>query len=200
MTSWHRLATSLAVIPVLGMAGGVNDTIVGDPLFTIPLLVPNPDDFPEFEGSRVSLCFEFAGSGGEFYNLISDMCTSVNAHYAVVQTNPPIHIISEISIKSQTSNLTCHEVHVILEGCKTLVDGRTLNDTYRREGVMVSAHRRRVRVEVPNCVLGRRLVMWVSCANQQGVDMLHFQVIRGIDLDPRSHGLIGEPLDWQLHQ
>lgn len=146
----------------------------------------------------MSLCFEFAGSGGEFYNLISDKCTSVNARYAVVQTNPTVHIISEIGIKSEGSNLTCHEVHVILEGCQTLVDGKPVNGTYHREGVVVSPRRRRVRVQVPNCVLDRKLVMWVSCANQQGVDMLHFLVTRGDGLDRTSHGLIGEPLTWQL--
>lgn len=177
-------------------SGTVNYTVVGDPLFTIPLSEVNLADLPEFGRSRVSLCFEFAGSGGEFYNLISDKCTSVNTRYAVVQRNPTIHVMSEIGISTEGSRVTCHEVHVLLEGCQTLVDGQPLNGTYRSGGVAVFAHNRKVRVEVPNCVQGRSLVMWVSCTNQQGVDMLHFQVSHGTKLSPSSHGLIGEPLSW----
>ena len=172
----------------------LNDTVVGDPVFTIPILHPNPGEFPEFGGSTVSLCFEFAGSGSDYYNLVSDKCTSVNARYVVVETDTVFHVIAEIGIKSEGSNFTCHKVHVTLEGCQVLVDGQPLNGTYRREGVVVRAGRHRVRVEVPNCVQGRQLVMWISCTNQQGVDMLHFQVTRGSELAPTSHGLIGEPV------
>lgn len=173
----------------------MNDTVVGDPLFTVPLFVPDLETFPEFGGNRISLCYEFAGSGGEFYNLVSDKCTSVNARYTVVQTNRTIHVMSEIGIKSEGNSFTCHEVHIILEGCQTLVDRQTLNGTYRREGVVVFARHRRVRVDVPNCVQGRHLVMWVSCASQQGVEMLHFRVNRQADLDPSSHGLMGKSLN-----
>ena len=58
-------------------------------------------------------------------------------------------------------------------------------------GISVRKRRNRVRVSVPNCGL-QRLVMHVSCEETDGTSMIRFDITRGINLDPTSHGLIGE--------
>ena len=49
----------------------VNDSITADPQFTVSLPVNGAE----------SLCYEVHGSAGDYFNLISDTCTSVNAHF-----------------------------------------------------------------------------------------------------------------------
>ena len=55
----------------------VNDTIIGDPLYEVPVIIDE-------ENNTVSLCYEVHGEPGEHFNLISDTCVSVNALYSSV--------------------------------------------------------------------------------------------------------------------
>ena len=49
----------------------------------------------------------------------------------------------------------------------------------------------RVRVSVPNCELVD-LVMWVMVVEMRGENMIKFVIMRGVNLSPTSHGLVGE--------
>ena len=174
----------------------VNDTIIGDPLFTIPLSDVPAVEFPELQG--VSLCMEFHGLADKYYNLVSDNCTNVNAHYAPGVANPDLHIIDEIGVKAEGSGGACHEVRVQLAGCRTFVDGTELIGMYRSDGVMVFAmpSRNRTRITVPNCSTNKELVMWVTCeriGREPNLDdTLHLTLSRALGLEPTSHGLVGE--------
>ena len=183
------------VVTAVGNLTFVNDTIIGDPLYTIPL-PHNQGEFPELEG--VSLCMEFRGFAGQYYNLVSDECTTVNAHYTQGVANPQLHVIDEIGVKTEGVGGVCHEVRVQLENCQTFVDGTETIGTYRADGVtvMAVAGRNRTRITVPNCAPGKELVMWVMC-DQIGVGgkvdgMLQFTLSRAVGLAPTSHGLVGE--------
>ena len=60
-----------------------------------------------------------------------------------------------------------------------------------------------MRISVPNCA-PTDLVMWVFCTSGRTedpytwkyyeFDFIRFVVMRGLNLDPTSHGLIGKPL------
>ena len=52
----------------------VNDTVVGDPLMTVPIRVPGYQ-------TDLHLCYEIHGTADTYFNFVSDDCTSVNAHY-----------------------------------------------------------------------------------------------------------------------
>ena len=64
----------LIIIFLLLITGVVrNDSVIGDPLFTVPVHTEN--------GERRTLCFEVHGESNRTFNLISDTCLNVNAHY-----------------------------------------------------------------------------------------------------------------------
>ena len=168
----------------------VNDTIVGDPLYTVPLQGSNLTDFPELVG--VSLCYEFHGFSGKYYSVVSDACTAVNAHYAAGKNDPRLNVVSEIGVKTEGLNDTCHQIHVTVDQCQATVDGQPVSTMFSADGVLVMSQRNRVRVEVPNCATSRQLVMWVICEQRNGEDMIRFIVARGRGLTPMSHGLVGK--------
>ena len=173
-----------------GVLRRVNDTIVGDPLYTIPLQALNRTQFPELEG--VSLCYEFHGLSDTFYSVVSDACTTVNAHYTAGKNNANLNVVSEIGVKAQGQNGTCHQIRVTLDQCQAFANGQLVSDMYSSAGVRVVARRSRVRVQVPNCASLRELVMWVMCQQRGGEDMIRFVIARGQGLTPTSHGLVGE--------
>jgi len=86
-----------------------NDTVVGDPLFTVPILAAM---------SR-SLCFEVHGSADRIFNLVSDVCTTVNAHYTPmdIPENGNIIDISCIGVRAVPNSGLCKNVRVELDGC-----------------------------------------------------------------------------------
>ena len=99
----------VAVLYVSSSAAGLhNDTVHGDPLFSIPL----PSEYitdPKLES--VQLCFE-VGQSGNHYNLISEKCTSVTAIYSAGVVNTEMNIITKIGVRTQGTNGTCHFVKV----------------------------------------------------------------------------------------
>jgi len=58
----------------------VNDTVVGDPLLTVP--IPNMRELGIGIDSAL-LCFEIHGERDSYFNLVTDKCVSVNARYTV---------------------------------------------------------------------------------------------------------------------
>ena len=65
-----RVKFVMSIPPTAGLV--TNDTVVGDPLFTVPITVMG-----------TSLCFEVQGLANRIFNLVSDVCTTVNAHYTI---------------------------------------------------------------------------------------------------------------------
>ena len=128
------------------------------------------------------------------------------------------HILSKIGVSALDSADHCVFVEVGLENnctpiLQTSMDGGVVSrpleieDRYSQGGVSVLRRRTHVRISVPNCggEGGRRsLVMYVSCGRSfvsetQQPETVRFDVTRGINLSPTSHGLLGEFLfEWRL--
>ena len=145
---------------------------------------------------------EVHGEDGKYFNLISDTCTSVNALFTQLPSNPRLNRMSEIGVYARGTSNQCTRIQINLDSCAGYVDGQVISSTYSRSGISVRPYLNRWRVSVPNCVSSPSLVMWISC--EQDPDMLRFRIARGNNLTPSSHGLLGnlQPLkhNTQMHK
>ena len=178
----------------------VNDTATGDPLMTVPLNVGNDTRMllGLNENEHVSLCYEVHGEANTNFNLVSDVCVSVNAHYARVRSDVDINIIDRIGIQAVNSASQCHNISTDLNGCRAFVDGVEIAMLYRMGRIYVRKYPTRVRIAVPNCE-DHDLVMWVFC--QTGTfkngnttfeaPIIRYVIARGLNLAETSHGILG---------
>ena len=183
----------------------MNDTVIGDPLFTVPVFVPDLESLG-MELDRIFLCYELHGRSDEWFNLVTDECTSVNAHYISTATGG-LNVINQIAIRAADVAGSCREILVRREGCTVELDGIRLNVSARinENNITIRHFSRRVRVAVPNCQ-EQSLVMWITCETrtvQNSVfddpivfDSIRFDVMRGLNFRHRdSHGIIGNLLN-----
>ena len=131
------ITSCTCVVCVSSPLGLHNNTVRGDPLFSIPL----PSEYitdPELKS--VQLCFEVHGQSGNHYNLISDKCTSVTALYSAGVVNTEMNVITKIGVRTQGTNGTCHSVKVDLDNCSASLDGAYVNKstTASVDGVRLS--------------------------------------------------------------
>ncbi len=180
----------------------MNDTVIGDPLFTVPILV-SEDQLQALNLTSVTMCYEIHGSSDQWFNLVTDECASVNARYSAL--NDHLNIIDEIGVRAVDNVDRCVNIRVDVDGCSAEVNERSLalNERYSRDGISVRRYSNRVRISVPNCN-DLTLVMWVICQRrtledpyQQGMtitgDMIKFVVMRGLNFGHRqAHGLLGK--------
>ena len=169
-----------------------NDSVIGDPLYTVPLYSQSNKEY--------SLCYEVFGRTNSTFNLVSDTCVSVNAHYGPMDNPEEGNIIDKVGVQAVGTSQTasCHNILVQLEGCSASVHRSTENSSfeipiggkYDKDGVSVRRFSNRVRIAVPNCD-NVMLVMYVICQKNVGQEMIKFVITRGLNLRPSSHGLIG---------
>lgn len=151
----------------------------------------------------VSLCYEIHGEADKFFNLVSDSCVTVNAHYSkapITSPNIDLNVVDAIGVRAVSNTGTCVNIHVGLPGCRTTVDGVDIN-MYQSGGIAVRKYSNRVRIAVPNCE-DTVLVMWVFCTSGRtedptdwmyyDFDFIRFVIMRGLNLAEESHGIIGE--------
>ena len=174
----------------------------------VPLYLTNTSVFKsnELTGNEViNLCYEIHGRDREYFNLISDSCVNVNAHY--VRAHPFLHnnIIDEIAVRAVGLDRVCKNITVNVNGCRAFVDGTLLNSTYSSAGVSVRIYENRIRISTPNCQ-DVDLVMWMFCKQMTlkgepergemnitvNVNVLYFVVARGLNIREKAHGLLGE--------
>ena len=160
-----------------------NDTIIGDPLYKVPVTVDE-------EEKKLSLCYEVRGQANQHFNLISDTCVSVNALYSPMINESDRNIISKVGILAVDTSGACQQIEADLERCTARVDGQ-VQQMYNQDGIHMLHQRNRIRISVPNCE-NVDLVMWVICEVRRGQPMIKFVVARGFNLRPTSHGLIGK--------
>ena len=142
------------------------------------------------------MCYEVHGSSNTNFNLISDTCVSVGAFLSEVGG---LNIITSVGIRAEDNDGMCRNIQVNLEGCALSVENSegAMNTVQSFLMAGVSARKvgtRRVRISVPNCE-NLRLVMWVIC-EQEPTNMIRFQVARGLNLAPTSHGLLGQSISY----
>ena len=180
----------------------VNDTVSGDPVLTVPIFV-SEEQLANISASQLSLCYEVHGKSDKWFNLVSDECASVNAHYIGISDN--LNVIDEIAIRTTDSQSRCVNISVSYQnGCLAFVND-VETSRYSVNGVSVRTYANRVRISAPNCN-ELTLVMWVSCGEQdflvgEGSGMMtqltertiKFVVMRGLNYGHRlAHGLLGE--------
>ncbi len=180
----------------------VNDSAIGDPLMTVPLSV-SPEDLALLGTDQVSLCYEIHGRADQYFNLVTDECTSVNARYVAASSS--LNVIGDVGVRAVANDGQCRNILVDVDGCTASVDGVALDPMgrYMSAGVSVRRYSNRVRISVPNCN-ELSLVMWVFCETRtlddpeapNGIlvaDMIKFVVMRGLNFGHSdAHGLIGE--------
>ena len=179
----------------------VNDTVIGDPLLTVPLLVSNLDNLGLDQ--NLSLCYEVHGQSDKYFNLVSDICTSVSAHYIGVSS---FNVIDEIGVRAVDNSRNCRDILISKESGGTVtVDGEAVT-RFSEGGISVRKYQHHVRIAVPNCA-HVDLVMWIICQNRTltdyndqgdkisvGVIMMKFVIARGFNLQQSSHGIIGKTI------
>ena len=202
MTLYYELLDYSYSLSVSTTTVTVNDTLTGDPLMTLPILT-DPNVMP---GDVItSLCYEVHGEADKFFNLISDTCVSVNSHYekaAIDNENITLNIVDSIGVQAYDQGI-CVNIGVSLKNCQATVNGANVSRRYNNNGISVRSFHNRVRISVPNCA-PTDLVMWVFCTSGRtedpytwkyyDFDFIRFVVMRGLNLDPTSHGLIGKPI------
>ena len=157
------------------------------------------------EGEHVSLCYEVHGEANENFNLVSDVCVSVNAHYARVRSDVDINVMDSIGIRAVDSTSQCHNIRVDLNGCRAFLDGVEIAISYRMGGIFVRKYSTRVRIAVPNCE-DNDLVMWVFCQTgtfENGnmtfdAQLFRFVIARGFNLAETSHGILGKQSQYVI--
>eukprot|EP00731_Ephydatia_muelleri_P017035 Em0010g133a len=190
------LSPSVANVTVQGVLQNieVNDSMIADPLFTVPLNV-HSELFP-----ALSLCYEIHGQPRQYYNLVSDTCTSVNARYNASLNGVGVNIIDDITVRAVDRAGQCVDIEVDVD-CGVSVGGSrvqiySLNEVYVRTYGNSS-----VRISVPNCN-HQQLVMWILCqvrpiedpitGKKFSAKMQKFVVTRGLSLGENSHGIIAQ--------
>lgn len=182
------------------MGTDVNDTISGDPVLTVPIRV-SEEQLQSIPADQLSLCYEVHGKSNEWFNLVSDECTSVNARY--VGLSDRLNIIEDITVRTVDNLQQCLNISVSIEtGCSAIVNG-VERSRYSSGGINVRAFPNRVRISVPNCN-DQMLVMWVFCEEGNFDVMIDtgpisitrnaikFVVMRGLNYGNRlAHGLLG---------
>ena len=181
--------------------------MVGDPLMTVPIYLPNTTVIPSLgDDDILNLCYEVHGEADAYFNLVSDGCVSVNAHYTQVRPTESQNIIDAVYVRAVDNEGACINVAVNLDGCSASVNDAMLDDSrYTKMGVSVRRYTNRVRIAVPNCqeldlvmwVICERNTFWSSQLDANGVevtfeaDMIKFVIARGFNLQETSHGIIG---------
>ena len=168
-----------------------NDTIIGDPLYEAALWVGE-------ELCKYALCYEIHGKNVTHFNLLSDKCVSVSALYSSMSDPAAGNIISAIGVRASDDTNSCVNINIVQDSntgrCVTTVGGQTLvvGGEINVNGINVKQRMMsRVRVSVPNCDK-IPLVMWITCQNINNQLMMRFDISRGVNLRPSSHGLLGK--------
>ena len=93
----------------------VNDSIVGDPLFSVPLNLVNGSELLELK-TLLHLCYEIHGRPDTYFNLVSDECTNINAYYTGVVSDTidslGLNIITQIGVRAIDSLGNCVRVRI----------------------------------------------------------------------------------------
>ena len=146
---------------------------------------------------EMALCYEIHGRQGRYFNLISEPCLSVNAHYMLQDPDKPLHFIDEIGVVAINEEGTAIQMKIDRH-CNLFVNGSATNTVFlNSSGVLAEAIPQYNDVVIVTrgsfCGSENETVLWVQCRPRpHGLMELH--VAR--DLFPAnysSHGLLGQP-------
>ena len=179
-----------------------DSNVRADPIFSVPI-----------SGSKhnLELCYEIYGTTNKYFNLVSDRCLSVNAHYTnsekINHSGRPLHFIDQVSIMAMNNIGHCITTVVEIERnqCLVTVNGAVLrfidNDKFEASGVEVTLSlSNRVLISVPNC--GEEKVLMILSCKLSGLHsgFVEFQIQDGQEIQPSAHGLIGKICLSSMHR
>lgn len=97
----------------------------------VPVNLQNRNIIPEIgNNNTLNFCYEFHGEAGAFFNLVSDRCVSVNAHFRQVLPNESINIIDALYVRAMDNASSCHNIAVNLDGCSASINGISISSMY----------------------------------------------------------------------
>ena len=139
----------------------VNDAVIGEALYTVPILVSD-EQLQNLNVDKLSLCYEVHGDSGQWFNLVTDECASVNTHYVALSER--LNVMNSIGVRAVDNDNQCVNIGVDVNKCTATVNGANLTSMgrYSAAGVNVRLYKNRVCISVPNCA-ELALVMWVIC-------------------------------------
>ena len=100
------------------------------------------------------------------------------------------NIISQVGVRTVGDSGQCYNIRVDLTGCVATVDGTPVANSYEMDNIQVQRTLNLVRISVPNCEDESNLIMDVTCSDNPE-PMIRFNIVRGLNLRPTSHGLLG---------
>lgn len=173
--------------------------VVGDPLIAVPL----PESSGINSSRGLSLCYEIKGKPDAYFNLISDVCASVNVHYKQDTLAEYLNVIDAVGIVATDNDGVCHNIKVEGPMCQVTVDGDPLETILRSvAGLQVRLLSRRVQISIPNCAPSSFNVYVICESNlvqddyNEGlfigpIDMIKIAVTQGYNLNEEAHGILG---------
>ena len=93
-------------------------------MFTVPLSL-SEETVKKF--GEMSICYDVHGKPNKTFNLLSDICVSVNAFYSPAIARKIGNYMSITDILTEDSNGVCQQIEVDLEGFATSVNGRNVS-------------------------------------------------------------------------
>ena len=151
---------------------------------------------------EMALCYEVHGLQGEYFNLVSEPCLSVNAHYMVQDPDKPLHFIDEIAVVATNAEGANIEMNIDRH-CNLLVDGSTTSTVFlNSSGVLAEAIPafNDVVIVATECGRDRETVLWMRCVPHEH-GFMQLDISRDLGLrNSSSHGLLGELMSQLVFQ
>ena len=189
MTPTPRPLPPLTFPPPTAPPNSVVDVVTGGALLAVPIKVQSPARSPRFS---TSLCYEVHGDVDKYFNLISDSCLSLNAHYSESDPTKPLNSIDEIA--AVVTNNEGENLNISVDRhCNFRLNNGPALRYLNSSGVMGVATASLVVISMDNAYCeSQLLVMTIEC----GVDVfgvLKLHVYRDLDMGgSTAHGLVGE--------
>lgn len=175
-----------------------DSNVKADPLYSVPI------------GSGTNnheICYEIYGETGKYFNLLSDKCVTVNAHYIdsglIGDSGRPMHYIDQISVITVDNMGNCVTIVVETEHlqgkCIATVNGAELSldnkKQFEKNGVSVVFSSYHTAISAPNCASSNVLMLMFCKKIEGGVTnktFVEFEVQAGMAIRPSAHGLVGK--------
>ena len=123
------------------------------------------------ENTELAICYKVHGAENKIYNLVSDMCVSVNAHLTLA-SNPKVgNIMSRIGVMAMDNEGKCNQIEADLYHRTLVHNGQAVEGRKQHKGILLTKMRDRARISVPNCK-GQSVVFWVIYHYHNGADMI----------------------------
>ena len=136
----------------------VNDTVIGEALCTVPILV-SEEKLQNLHVDKRSLCCKIHCDSVQWFYLLTDDCGSVNSHYVALSER--VNVMNSIGVRPVDNDKQCVNIGMEVNECAATVNGVNRNSMGRYSAAGMNIRRYRNR-SVTNCA-ELTLVMWVIC-------------------------------------